>query len=493
MTFTKGQIIDNTYTVVFPLSATGGTELYRVRDLQGHLHLLKLFICTQLEENQLDPQGEVREIAIRRNLQHPNICTFTHDGTFHLQDSDYAYFTTEFVSFETLAARLKRIHTLSADEVRTIGATLLRLLRTLHSQSLTHNAITTNTIWLDLTRDLTDFRLTDFSRARHPSQDVADDIRCVGAVLYECLYGMPPTQPLRIPALAGDAPADERLLKVVAKALANDASQSFASADDMLQALQGNTDITLPLSQLNAQASSNYNHTQGHGFADVAGMEDLKKLLNENVLYVLRDKERAQRYKLTIPNGMLLYGPPGCGKTFIAERFAEEAGYNYQLVTASDLASIYIHGTQEKIGELFRQARAKAPTVLCFDEFEALVPRRTNVHNANLSGEVNEFLTQLNNCGKSGVFVIATTNQPDLIDPAVLRRGRMDLLVYVPMPDSAARRELFRIHLADRPLSDDLNLQKLADKTPNFIASEIAYVVDTAARRAALTDGPITS
>ncbi|MBR2105344.1 MAG: ATP-binding protein, partial [Bacteroidales bacterium] len=231
---------------------------------------------------------------------------------------------------------------------------------------------------------------------------------------------------------------------------------------------------------------------KGNGFADVAGMEDLKKLLNESVLYVLRDQERAKRYNLDIPNGMLLYGPPGCGKTFIAERFAEEAGFNYKFVKTSDLASIYIHGTQGLIGNLFDEARSKAPTVLCFDEFEAMASRRTDHHNANMSGEVNELLSQLNNCGKDRVFVIATTNQPDLIDPAILRVGRMDHIIYVPMPDDAARMGLFKIHLENRPCANNIDYRRLSLLTKNYIASEIAYVCNKAALEASRTNSDIS-
>lgn len=188
---------------------------------------------------------------------------------------------------------------------------------------------------------------------------------------------------------------------------------------------------------------------------------------------------------------MLLYGPPGCGKTFISERFAEEAGYNFRFVKASDLASIYIHGSQEKIGQLFDEARAAAPCVLCFDEFEAQVPRRTDVNSSGQAGEVNEFLTQLNNCGAQQVFVIATTNQPQLIDPAVLRRGRMDHLVYVPLPDAEARNQLFAIHLKGRPCDDSVDCRELGRLTEGYVASEIAFMVNQAALRASRTGAPI--
>lgn len=226
----------------------------------------------------------------------------------------------------------------------------------------------------------------------------------------------------------------------------------------------------------------------GNGFADIAGMAELKSYLEQRVLFVLRNKEKAAQYRVTIPNGMLLYGPPGCGKTFISEKFAEESKFNFVLVKSSDLASSFVHGGQEKIGKLFKMAERHAPIVICFDEFDALVPDRSSRAAEYSSGEVNEFLTQLNNCSKRGIFVIGTTNRPDKIDPAVLRTGRMDKQVYVPLPDSEARREMFAIHLKDRPCAEDIDTQRLAELTEGFIASDIAYVVNDAAMISAYTD-----
>jgi|GEM_PF-46795 len=179
------------------------------------------------------------------------------------------------------------------------------------------------------------------------------------------------------------------------------------------------------------------------------------------------------------------------GKTFIAEKFAEETGFNYTVVKSSDLASIYIHGSQQMIGKLFDEARAKAPTVLCFDEFDALVPSRKESTHASMAGEVNEFLSQLNNCGKKGGFVIATSNRPDMIDPAVLRTGRIDRMIYVPVPDKDARRVLFEINLKDRP-TEDVDCAALAERTVNFVASDIAYAVNDAAITAAFANVPIS-
>ena len=226
----------------------------------------------------------------------------------------------------------------------------------------------------------------------------------------------------------------------------------------------------------------------GNGFADIAGMAELKSYLEQRVLFVLRNKEKAAQYRVTIPNGMLLYGPPGCGKTFISEKFAEESKFNFVLVKSSDLASSFVHGGQEKIGKLFKIAAKHAPIVICFDEFDALVPDRSSRAAEYSSGEVNEFLTQLNNCSKRGIFVIGTTNRPDKIDPAVLRTGRMDKQVYVPLPDVEARKEMFLIHLKDRPCSEDIDAQRLAELTEGFIASDIAYVVNDAAMVSAYTD-----
>ena len=230
----------------------------------------------------------------------------------------------------------------------------------------------------------------------------------------------------------------------------------------------------------------------GNGFADIAGMDELKEMLHKRVILILQDKELAEKYKLTPPNGMLLYGPPGCGKSFFAEKFAEETGFNFILVKASDLGSIYVHGSQGKIADLFKKAEENAPTVLCFDEFDAFVPNRSSDNSGgNQAGEVNEFLSQLNNCSKRGIFVIATSNRPDKVDPAVLRTGRIDKQVYVPMPDATARKLMFELYLKDRPCGE-IDSDALAKKTDGYVASDIAYIVNEAATIAAFNRENIT-
>ena len=185
---------------------------------------------------------------------------------------------------------------------------------------------------------------------------------------------------------------------------------------------------------------------------------------------------------------MILYGPPGCGKTYFAEKFAEESQFNFVLVNGSDLGSVYLHGTQGKIANLFKEAEKKAPTIICFDEFDSFVPSRSSMAAEHRPEEVNEFLGQLNNCSKKGIFVIGTTNRLDLIDPAVLRKGRMDLHVEIPAPDENTRKLIFTLHLKDRPVADNIDVVELARLTDRYASSDIAFIVNEAAMMAALAD-----
>lgn len=183
----------------------------------------------------------------------------------------------------------------------------------------------------------------------------------------------------------------------------------------------------------------------GNGFGDIAGMEDLKQRVKEGFINVLQHRDLADAYGIRPPS-MLFYGAAGCGKTFFAEKMAEEVGIHFIKVVPDDLASTMVHGTQEKIGEVFKNAERHAPALLFFDEFDAMVPRRTgNEYNQHYDSEVNEFLCMLNHASDKGVYVLAATNHPECIDKAVLRTGRIDELVYVDMPDHEARKSLFAL------------------------------------------------
>lgn len=214
----------------------------------------------------------------------------------------------------------------------------------------------------------------------------------------------------------------------------------------------------------------------------VAGMASLKAALRRNFVDIVRHSEMAAIYGITPPNGILLYGAPGCGKTYVAEKAAQESGLKYQIIRPSDLGSVYIHGSQAKIADTFKQAEANAPMILIFDEFDAIAPRRDS-GNGNQANEVNEILTQMNNCADRGIYVLALTNRPDMIDAAVLRAGRLDEKFYVGLPDTDARREIFALELKNRPCADDIDLSRLSDATANFTCGDISYMVKEAARQ----------
>ncbi len=194
----------------------------------------------------------------------------------------------------------------------------------------------------------------------------------------------------------------------------------------------------------------------------VAGMRELKAMLERDVILPLQEPEIYERYRLDLPNGILLYGPPGCGKTFIARKLAEVADFFFFEVKPGDLASSYVHGTQGRINTLFKNARKKAPCMLFFDELDAMIPNRSDDHlGHHYASEVNEFLVQLNACNQDRLLVIGATNLPNRIDPAARRPGRLDKKFFVGPPDYEARVELLRLGIKGRP-KETLDLHDLA-------------------------------
>ena len=222
-------------------------------------------------------------------------------------------------------------------------------------------------------------------------------------------------------------------------------------------------------------------------------MHELKMIFERDILLPLQEPAIYFRYKIPLPNGMLLYGPPGCGKTFIARKLAEQLKYNFIEIKPSDIASIYVHGTQSMISDLFNNAVEKAPTVIFFDEIEALVPNRSGKDiSHSYSSEVNEFLVQLNDCSKRKILVLGATNLPNKIDTAVLRPGRLDKKIFVGPPDLEARAEALKLYLQGRP-QDNINILLLAEETEYYTYSELEQIVNDSARIALSQKKDITT
>lgn len=229
------------------------------------------------------------------------------------------------------------------------------------------------------------------------------------------------------------------------------------------------------------------------GFDDLVGLNDLKKYVRNNVLAVLRNPEKAKKYNISLPNGLLLYGPPGCGKTAFARAVAEEAKMAYAIVNAQDIASTFVHGTQSMVKQMFKQAESFAPIILILDEIETMVPNRNNPDNVKIAEDTNAFLSELNDCGKRGIFVIATTNRPQFMDSACLRSGRFDKRVYVPLPDEQVRTEIFHAYLKNRPIDNHIDYSALSKLTSSgYISSDIRQICNDVAIKAFNDDTIIT-
>lgn len=216
-------------------------------------------------------------------------------------------------------------------------------------------------------------------------------------------------------------------------------------------------------------------------------MADLKEQLTLEVIGPFRDPELFRRYRVSLPNGILFFGPPGCGKTYIARALAQELGWSFQYCRPSDVASPFIHDTVSRIRAVFTAAiEEKAPSIIFIDEFEAFVPARSELgaHQQYKAEEVNEFLANLEGCAERQVLVIAATNEPEKIDPAVRRSGRFDKLILIPPPDAEARRAMLEFHLRDRPVEASLDTAGIAAVLEGHSASDIKLLVDEAAKLA---------
>lgn len=302
----------------------------------------------------------------------------------------------------------------------------------------------------------------------------ADSIKLEDAVIEER------KKPLKFSSVT-----DQQTQNIINKALQPNAENRFKSVKDFIQAMNEEMEVQQLSSPQKVSKPKLKEIKKGKGFSAIAGMQELKDTIQLDVIDALNEKERYAEYGLTIPNGMLLYGPPGCGKTFFAERMAEEIGFNFYQLKPSDIQSKYVNESQEKIKNIFDEARENAPSIIFIDELDAVAPNRdnSNVNHMNTSA-VNEFLAQMNNCGDDGIFIIGATNRPNSIDPAILRAGRLDKVIYLPPPDLEARELMFKLYLEKRPREIGLDYAALAKATKNYVSSDIKFLCDEASRKA---------
>lgn len=546
MHFKKNDKIGS-YTVVFPHKQGSYAETYRVKDTSGKTRFLKLINYSKLNRNQIDDNGRVTEVEIAKQLKHHNLCLFIDSGNIMMNGSQYAWFVTEFISGETLSQRIIRDDEISVYEIKTIAKAVLSALSFLHSLPIPviHNEVTIQNVFLNLVGDLQDLKLIDFGYARFLNQSpvkpdldelnpfylaperfsgvcsVQTDLYSVGVLIYHLLYGELPWF-LDVSSKRGQDvidsilaerdkellltkedkyELDDQLLNVIAKSLSYDSEDRFQSAEEFIKAIDGEVKIERQSTKrkiLSQQQSDNTPVSsaikkKGEGFAAVAGMEELKQQMREEVIEPLHNPEEYHRYGVTIPNGMLLYGPPGCGKTFFAKHFAEEVGFNFMCITPATLKSRYVNATQENIAKMFKEAEENAPTVIFIDEMNELVPNRDdgNVHEMSRSA-VNEMLAQMDRTGEKGIFIIGATNYPNMIDPAILRAGRLDKKYYIGVPDIEARIALFRLYLKKRPYDFGLDYHQLADMTQGYVSADIQLIVNDASRNALRQHSKIT-
>jgi transitional endoplasmic reticulum ATPase len=214
-------------------------------------------------------------------------------------------------------------------------------------------------------------------------------------------------------------------------------------------------------------------------WTNVGGLEDVKEELREAVEWPLKNPSVFKRMGIRAPKGIMLYGPPGCGKTLLARAVATESEANFITIKGPEVFSKWVGESEKAIREVFRKARMASPAVIFFDEFDSLVPGRGMGYADSGVTErvISQLLTELDGIiSLEDVVIIAATNRPDIVDPAILRPGRFDRLIYVPEPEKESRLEIFKIYTADMPLAKDVNLDQLALMTKKYSGADIEAI-----------------
>lgn len=480
-----------------------------------------------------------------------NIIHYVDNGGFKKGDHDYHYLVTEFYQGQLLNESVEKDGVFDPEDAVQITLCVLNGLSYMHSKALLHNDIMPSNIMLKELEDgmllptIIDLGHVSYMVMGRPSFFVGDlaplfrapetyrgiytpksDVFSVGALLYYLLFGKAPWEvdltdcyddKNLVKAKVKEARKDELVLdteqihipdflqEILKKALSLRVTSRFASAEDFFNALverlipdeqamaEGMEDLTAGIDEVKPQKVEQtsrivFKKGTGSGFDQVAGRDELKEQLRKEVIFGLQNPEKAKQYKLLPVNGILMYGPPGCGKSLVMESFAEELGFNYTILKASEFGNIYQPGVIENLQRIFDAASLKAPFVICLEELEYLIP---NTGADQVAKESVAMLGLLHGCAQRGILLVATSNLPEQIDPFLMRPGCIDRVFFVSQPDFEARKDIFKKHLSDRPC-EEIDYDELAKLSEDFVAGDITETVNEAAMTAAYMDVPIS-
>jgi transitional endoplasmic reticulum ATPase len=221
---------------------------------------------------------------------------------------------------------------------------------------------------------------------------------------------------------------------------------------------------------------------------DIGGLESVKRELRETVGFPVEHPEMFQKFGMEPSKGVLFYGPPGCGKTLLAKAIANECQSNFISIKGPELLTMWFGESESNVRDVFDKARQAAPCVLFFDELDSIAKARgSSLGDAGGAADrvINQILTEMDGMGKKkSVFIIGATNRPDIIDPAILRPGRLDQLIYIPLPDLPSRSAILKSVLRKSPVAKDVDLEFIAQHTHGFSGADITEICQRAAKTA---------